>query len=173
MLKKVLATVVSLFLVAGNSFNQVSASLPKVFFCNNQNIDNFFINPAAQNFLINFQVLVRQPLYELLSDFSSMYSFNNTDNNGHTRKMIFRDDAQVVDLANRIRSLNVNRIRPLEEIVNQILNGNIPSRLPSDYLQRVNDAIEELRNQMSSLPPHAPTFSDVIENMCIDANLSD
>lgn len=171
MFKKVLSTVVSSALIWGNPCNQVSASLPKVFFAPISTNNN---PSAAQNFLTKFKVLVRQPLHELISDFSNMYSFNHTDSNGNTRTMIFRNDAQVVGLANRIRSLIVERIQPLEEVIFQIVNnGNTPSRLPLDYLQRVNNAIEEIRKQMSNLTGHAPTFSDFLENRCIDAHLLD
>ena len=172
MFKKILSTTMSLFLVTGISCSSASASFPNLFFPIVIVREERLIK---QNFLNNYGNLIDQPLDNLLRTFTRSHSFNYVNPvDGRPHAMIFRNDAQAINLAVRINNLR-RRLEPIAASAIPIFTGGIdPCELPSlAELQQYNAEITSLITEVNSLPANKPTLADFESGRCTDSHLMD
>ena len=174
MFRKVLSTAIGLSLIAGISCRSASASFPNFFFpiAIDQSEEERL---AAQNFLNNYRNLIDQPLDNLLRTFTRSHSFNYINPiDGRSHAMIFRNDAQAINLAVRINNLR-RRLEPIAASTIPLFTGGIdPRELTSlAELQQYNAEINSLIAEVNSLPDNRPNQTDYDNGRCADSHLMD
>ena len=169
MLKKLLSTVVCLSLFSNILHSSVSASLPNFVFWPHQNdVQN---RREIKNFLELYELIIEQPLNDLIEQFRNKFTFKATDHCGIFHYMILREPSKIFDLAYKVQSL-VNRMQPIAKLKSSFSRGLISTKIPApDELNQLFSEIKELRNLIDDIPECKPTEEDFWNLPCIDTTL--